>query len=157
MLIVFISGPRLTSICILRWVLKRLRSVKKIAKDNSKTSGTDETPFLDNATHRYCLMAVINMSLVRNTGPAFCRTDRRRCRDRTLERSSWDLQVGKNIDMSDTALDNSSWTDSTFDTQIKMIKRNDRVLLPEFKELLSFDFPTKRVWKKKGLSMYSIF
>ena len=62
-----------------------------MASDSSKTSGTELTPFLDSATHRYCLMALMNMSLVRNTGPAFCRMDSSSCSDRILERSSCDL------------------------------------------------------------------
>jgi len=37
-------------------------NVRKIANDNSNTAGTEETPFFDNATQRYCLMAVTNIS-----------------------------------------------------------------------------------------------
>lgn len=59
--------------------------------ESSKTSGTEETPFLDRATHKYCLMALINISLVLKMGPAFCRMDRSSWRDKTLDRSSWDL------------------------------------------------------------------
>ncbi len=81
-----------TSICILRCVLKLDRRVRKIDSDSSNTSGTEETPFLDSATHRYCLMALMNISLVLKMGPAFCRMDRRSCSERTLDRSSWDLQ-----------------------------------------------------------------
>ena len=80
-----------TSICIFRCILKFERRVRKIARESSKTSGTEETPFLDNATQRYCLIAVMNISWVLKTGPAFCNTDRRSCRETTLERSSWDL------------------------------------------------------------------
>lgn len=82
----------LTSICILRCCLKLDSSVRKMASDSSNTSGTELTPFLDRATHRYCLMALMNMSFVRNTGPAFCRMDSRSCSDKILERSSCDLQ-----------------------------------------------------------------
>jgi len=60
-----------TSICILRCVLNDDKSVRKIASDSSNTAGTEETPFLDKATHRYCLMAVTNISCEQNTGPAF--------------------------------------------------------------------------------------
>jgi hypothetical protein len=77
-----------TSIWNLRCCLKLARSVRKIAKDNSNTWGTEETPFLDRATHRYCLIALINMSFVLNIKPAFCRIDNNSCRDSTLERNS---------------------------------------------------------------------
>lgn len=80
-----------TSICIFRCNLKFDNNVKKMESESSKTSGTDETPFLDNATQRYCLMAFINISLVLKTGPAFCRIDKSSCSDRTFERNSWDL------------------------------------------------------------------
>jgi hypothetical protein len=59
-----------TSICILRCILKLESSTKKMAKDSLKTLGMELTPFLERATHRYCLMAVMNISLDRNTGPA---------------------------------------------------------------------------------------
>lgn len=81
-----------TSICILRCTLKWESKVRKIASDSSKTSGTEETPFLDSATHKYCLMALTNISWVRNTGPAPCSTDSSSCRDTILDRNSWDLQ-----------------------------------------------------------------
>ena len=81
-----------TSICILRCVLNDDSSVRKIANDSSKTAGTEETPFLDNATQRYCLMAVTNISCVQNTGPAFWRQDSNSSKERILDRSSWDLQ-----------------------------------------------------------------
>lgn len=67
-----------TSICILRCILKLDRRAKKMARDSSKTSGMELTPFFDKATHKYCFMAVMNISLDLNTGPAFCRIDRRR-------------------------------------------------------------------------------
>ena len=51
-----------TSICILRCVLNEDNSVRNMARDSSNTAGTDETPFLDNATQRYCFMAVTNIS-----------------------------------------------------------------------------------------------
>ncbi len=60
-----------------------------MARLSSNTCGTDDTPFLDSATHRYCLMALMNISLVRNTGPAFCRMDSNNCSDRILDRNSW--------------------------------------------------------------------
>ena len=65
--------------------------VRKMDRESSKTSGTEDTPFLDSATHRYCLMALMNISLVLKMGPAFCRMDISSCRDSTLERSSWYL------------------------------------------------------------------
>lgn len=66
--------------------------VRKMARDSSKTSGTEETPFLESATHRYCLMAFTNISWVRNKGPAPCSTESNNCRETTLERNSWDLK-----------------------------------------------------------------
>lgn len=83
----------LTSICIFKWVLNRDNRDKNIARDNSNTSGTDEVPLLDNATHKNCLIAVINIGLVRNTGPAFCKIDSKRCKDKIFERSSCDLNI----------------------------------------------------------------
>lgn len=81
-----------TSICIFKCCLKLDKRVRKMASESSNTSGTELTPFLDRATHKYCLMAFINISLVLKTGPAFCRMDNRSCRDRTLDRSSCDLK-----------------------------------------------------------------
>lgn len=81
-----------TSICIFRWTLKCESKVRKMASESSNTSGTEETPFLDSATHRYCLMALTNISWVRNTGPAPCSTESNSCRETTLERNSWDLE-----------------------------------------------------------------
>lgn len=81
-----------TSICIFRWTLKWESKVRKMAKESSKTSGTDETPFLESATHRYCLMALTNISWVRNTGPAPCSTDSNSCKETIFDRNSWDLQ-----------------------------------------------------------------
>lgn len=75
-----------------------------MARESSKTSGTDETPFLDNATQRYCLIALMNISWVLKTGPAFCNTERSSCRDTTLERSSWDLAKKTRNSDSTTAL-----------------------------------------------------
>lgn len=63
-----------------------------MARESSNTSGTDDTPFLDNATQRYCLIAFMNISCVLKTGPAFCNTERSSWRDTILERSSWDLK-----------------------------------------------------------------
>ena len=80
-----------TSICILRCCLKLERSVTKMASDSSKTFGTEDTPFLDSATHRYCLMALMNISFVWNTGPAFWRMDNNSCSESTFDRSSCDL------------------------------------------------------------------
>lgn len=60
-----------TSICLFRCCLKLARRIRNIDRDNSKTSGTDEAPFLERATQRYCLMALMNISLDLNTGPAF--------------------------------------------------------------------------------------
>lgn len=64
-------------------------------RESSKTSGTDETPFFESATHRYCLIALINISFVLKTGPAFCRMDRSNCNERILDRNSWDLKRKK--------------------------------------------------------------
>lgn len=83
-----------TSICIFRCTLKCDSNVRKMASESSKTSGTEETPFLERATHRYCLMALTNMSCVRKMGPAACSTDSSSWSDTTLERSSWDLVGG---------------------------------------------------------------
>ena len=60
---------------------------------NALTCGTEETPFLDSATHKYCLIALMNISLVWNTGPAFWRMESSSCRDRILERISCDLCI----------------------------------------------------------------
>lgn len=73
-------------------------SVRKMDRDSSKTSGTDETPFLDRATHRYCLMALMNISLVLKMGPAFCSMDSSSWRDKTFDRSSWDLEKGHKVE-----------------------------------------------------------
>lgn len=88
----FMKNNQLTSICIFKCCLKLDKRVRKMASESSNTSGTELTPFLDRATHKYCLMAFINISLVLKTGPAFCRMDNRSCRDRTLDRSSCDLK-----------------------------------------------------------------
>lgn len=45
--------------------------MRNMDRESSNTSGIDEAPFLDKATHKYCLMALINISLDMNTGPAF--------------------------------------------------------------------------------------
>ena len=82
------SGEDVTSICIFRCVLKWESRVRKMDSESSKTSGTEETPFLDRATHRYCLIALMNISLVLKMGPAFCRMDSSSWRDKTLDRSS---------------------------------------------------------------------
>lgn len=82
-----------TSICIFKCVLNRDSNDKNMANDSSNTSGTDDVPLLDKATHKNCLMAVINIGLVRNTGPAFCKIDNKRCKDRIFERNSCDLQI----------------------------------------------------------------
>ena len=95
----------------LRWVLNFIRSERKIAKDNSKTSQTFETPFLERATQRYCFTADMNISLDLNnkvhhfpslssvqpdlnTGPAFWTTERISWRERTFDLNSWDLGSG---------------------------------------------------------------
>lgn len=62
-----------------------------MARLSWNTSGTEEAPFLLSATQRYCLMAVMNISLVVNTGPGLCRMDSSSSSDSTLERSSCDL------------------------------------------------------------------
>lgn len=87
-----VNSVSCTSICILRWTLKWESKVRKIASESSKTSGTEETPFLDSATHKYCLIALTNISWVRNTGPAPCSTDSSSCKETILDRNSWDLQ-----------------------------------------------------------------
>lgn len=68
------------------------RRVRNMERESSKTSGTEETPFLDRATHRYCLMALMNISFVLKMGPAFCRMDNSSWSDSTFDRSSWDLR-----------------------------------------------------------------
>lgn len=78
----------LTSICIFKCVLNRDSRDKNIASESSNTSGTDDVPLLDKATHKNCLIAVINIGLVRNTGPAFCKMDNKRCKDKIFERNS---------------------------------------------------------------------
>lgn len=99
-----------TSICILRCTLKWESRVRKMARDSSNTSGTEETPFLESATHRYCLMAFTNISWVRNTGPAPCSTDSNSCRETTLERNSWDLKVKNDSSMKlNTFPNNGKW------------------------------------------------
>lgn len=62
--------------------------------ESSKTSGIELTPFFERATHKYCLMAVINISFDLNTGPAFCRIESNSWRDRIFERSSCDFGSG---------------------------------------------------------------
>lgn len=94
----------ITSICILRCCLKLERSVTKIASDSSNTFGTEDTPFLDSATHRYCLMALINISFVWNTGPAFWRMDNNSCSDSTFDRSSCDLSNHQTLKIKNTFL-----------------------------------------------------
>lgn len=76
--------------------MNRDRRDKNIANESSNTSGTDDVPLLDNATHKNCLIAVINMGLVRNTGPAFCKIDNKRCKDKIFERNSCDLKIDQN-------------------------------------------------------------
>jgi hypothetical protein len=44
------------------------------------------------------LIALMNISWVLKTGPAFCNTERSSCRETTLERSSWDLWKKKSND-----------------------------------------------------------
>lgn len=70
-------------------------------RESSKTSGTEETPFLDRATHRYCLMALMNISFVLKMGPAFCRMDNSSWSDSTFDRSSWDLRQRERQQSSD--------------------------------------------------------
>ena len=82
-----------TSTCIFRCVLNEESKERKMERDSSKTWGILDTPFLLRATQRYCLTADIKTSSVRNTGPEFCRMDKRSSRERILERSSWDLCV----------------------------------------------------------------
>lgn len=82
----------ITSICIFKCVLKSDNNVKNNDKDNSNTCGIDDTPFLDRATQRYCLIALINISLVLKTSPAFCRHARSNSRDKTLDLNSCDLK-----------------------------------------------------------------
>lgn len=72
--------------------------MRKIFKESSNTWGTLDTPFLPRATHKYCLMAEMKRSSVRNTGPEFCRMDRRSSRDSILERSSWDLYINHKLE-----------------------------------------------------------
>lgn len=114
-----------TSICILRWVLNDDNNVRKIANDNSKTAGTEETPFFDNATQRYCLMAVTNISWVQNTGPAFWRHESINSRDRILDLNSWDLKWNKRFmkSMSGKLKEKKSWSwkKTTFSPKVKRV------------------------------------
>lgn len=82
----------ITSICIFKCVLKFESKVRNIERESSNTSGTDETPFLDNATQRYCLIALMNISFVLKTGPAFCKIDSSNCSERIFDRNSCDLE-----------------------------------------------------------------
>ena len=61
-------------------------------RESSNTCGMLDTPFLLRATHRYCLMADMNTSSVRKTGPEFCRMESKSSRERIFERSSCDLR-----------------------------------------------------------------
>ncbi|PSN42031.1 hypothetical protein C0J52_12266 [Blattella germanica] len=56
---------------LFRCILNLDKSARNIARDSSNTSGTEETPFFERATHKYCLIAVTNISFALNTGPAF--------------------------------------------------------------------------------------
>lgn len=62
--------------------------------ESSNTSGMELTPFLESATHKYCLMAVINISFDLNTGPAFWRIESNSWRDRIFDRNSCDFGSG---------------------------------------------------------------
>jgi len=84
-----------TSICILRWILKVASRVRNIDKDNSNTAGTALTPFFDRATHRYCLMALMNTFSVQNIVLAFCNIINNNSNESILERSSCDLDNKK--------------------------------------------------------------
>lgn len=81
-----------TSICILRWVLKMLNSIKNMSSDSWNTLGTLDTPFLLNATQRYCFIAEIKISSVLNTGPECSKMDSSNFKERFLERNSCDLK-----------------------------------------------------------------
>ena len=83
----------ITSICIFRWLLKEESKVRKMERESSNTWGKWETPFLDSATQRYCFTPPMKTSSVRKTGPEFWMMERRSSRERSLERSSWDLWV----------------------------------------------------------------
>lgn len=84
-----------TSICILMYVLNLDNRARKMDKESSKTVGTEDTPFLDSATHKYCLIALMNISFVLKTGPAFCNMANSSWRDNIFDLSSCDLQQGK--------------------------------------------------------------
>ena len=62
--------------------------MRKMLRESSNTWDTPDTPFLLRATQRYCLMADMKTSSVRNTGPEFCKIDSKSSNDRILERSS---------------------------------------------------------------------
>uniref|UniRef100_A0A3B1KHG3 FKBP prolyl isomerase like n=2 Tax=Astyanax mexicanus TaxID=7994 RepID=A0A3B1KHG3_ASTMX len=47
------GSASITSICILRCTLKWDSRVRKMARESSNTSGTEETPFFDRATHSF--------------------------------------------------------------------------------------------------------
>ena len=71
--------------------MKEESKVRKMERESSNTWGKWETPFLDSATQRYCFTPPMKTSSVRKTGPEFWMMERRSSRDRSLERSSWDL------------------------------------------------------------------
>ena len=45
--------------------------VRKMLQERAKACGMDEVQFFSKLRHRYCLMAELNFSLVRNTSPLF--------------------------------------------------------------------------------------
>ena len=65
--------------------------MRNIDNDNSNTAGTALTPFFDRATHRYCLMALMNTFSVQKVGLEFCNIINNNSNESIFERSSCDL------------------------------------------------------------------
>ena len=74
--------------------IERVCLERKRARESSATSVTLEAPSRLRATHRHCRTTERKTGCSRKTGPAFCTTDKRSCRDKSLDRSSWDLKRG---------------------------------------------------------------
>ena len=68
--------------------MKLLNKARKMERESSTTMATLDTPFLERATHKYCLTAETYTSVVMKTGPAFCRMEASNSRLKILERSS---------------------------------------------------------------------
>lgn len=60
-----------TPISALRECLNLAMRVRKMLQESAKAWGMDDVQFFSKLRHRYCLMAELNFSLVRNTSPLF--------------------------------------------------------------------------------------